>query len=111
MSDHEMTQREYYEQIRAIAEEIRKEAEGDNEREHDLVHEAVDGHQWIIYTSYNLDVLKHSRNESAYFADFGALEGCNSFSEVTVKLAYAAMSRDVFEALAELPEYGDESAD
>lgn len=37
-----------------------------------LLHETIDGHQWIIYNAYNLDVIQHSDNEDYYIDEFGA---------------------------------------
>jgi hypothetical protein len=89
---------EYYNECRRIAEECVKEAEGDQERAQDLTHEAVDGHQWIIYTYYNAQVLQHSRNDDAYFENFGPLEA-TGYSDAMAKMAYAAMHQDVMECL------------
>ena len=52
------------------------------ERVNDTVlHETVDGHQWVIYYSYNLDVIKHSNNEDYYNDNFGAESLAHSLSE------------------------------
>lgn len=101
-----ITEREYYEEIQSIATETRNECEGDSERERDRVHETIDGHQWVLYNHYHLQVLWHSRNEDAHFEYFGSDFGdAKCLSDITVKLVYMAMVRDVDEALAELPEY------
>ncbi len=104
----DMTQRDYYEQCRAIAEECVKEAEGDEERAQDLVHESVDGHQYIIYTHYNMCVLRHSRNDSAYFDNFGPLQA-DGFSDAMAKMAFAAMYQDVCEELGDALEAYNEA--
>ena len=36
-----------------------------------LLHETIDGHQWIIYYAYNLDVYQYSRNSDYYIDNFG----------------------------------------
>lgn len=95
-----ITQAEYYSECQSIATETVKECEGNEESIQDQLHEAVDGHQWIIYTFYNLQVLQHSRNENAYFDDFGPLVA-DDFSSCMAKLAYAALMADVQEYLSD----------
>ena len=99
-----MTRTEYNEKVTELATEIRKDAEGNHERECDLTHERVDSH--VTYTSDCLDILNFSSNDSAYFDDFGALEA-TGFTEAVQKMAYAALSRNVGEALSNLPDYED----
>ena len=36
-----------------------------------LLHETIDGHQWIIYSAYNLDVYQYSDNSDYYVDNFG----------------------------------------
>jgi hypothetical protein len=36
------------------------------------LHESIDGHQWVIYYTYNMDVIKHSDNEDYMLDNFGA---------------------------------------
>lgn len=36
------------------------------------LHEVIDGHQWIIYYAYSLDVINNSDNEDYYSDNFGA---------------------------------------
>ena len=50
--------------------------EGSNEslEEHindSLLHETIDGHEWIIYYSYNLDILQHSSNDDYMIDELG----------------------------------------
>jgi len=37
-----------------------------------LLHETIDSHQWVIYYSYNLDVIQNSDNADYYIDNFGA---------------------------------------
>ena len=72
-----------------------------------LDHKTIDNHQWIIYYSYNLDVIKHSDNEDYMVDNLGseslahALEqgGLNGLHQV---IAFYAMLADLNEALQEL---------
>jgi hypothetical protein len=36
-----------------------------------LLHETIDGHQWVIYCGYNLDVLKYSDNPDYMIDNLG----------------------------------------
>jgi len=67
----------------------------------DRVHEDVDSH--LVYMSAAFEVLDKSRNCDAYFEDFGNLDA-SSYSEAITKMAYAAMSRDLFEVIEEVKE-------
>lgn len=82
--------------VHEVADEIAAENEDDaRDRLSDLTHETVDGHQWIIYTYYNQQVLQHTRNEDA-FADCG-LTSPDSFSAITLQCAFWAMRQDLSE--------------
>lgn len=78
---NELTHNEYWTEINELAEsmvsECMDECENDREAAEELIndsrlHETVDGHQWVIYYGYNLDVIKHSDNEDYYDQNFGA---------------------------------------
>lgn len=75
-----MNYQEYWTEVRELADSIACEAMQDNDNDRDAamddiydsrLHETIDGHQWIIYYSYNLDVIKHSDNEDYYSDNFG----------------------------------------
>lgn len=100
-NDNEMTQAEYYTQCREIAQDVWAEAGGDRDEAFEALHEAVDGHAWIIYTFRNLQVLTHSRNCDAWFEEYGPLEVSN-FSDAVQKMAFAAMYADCSEYLNEI---------
>jgi len=106
------TEYEYNKEIVAIAKCIVEEAYIDytdvtNREEAEelindtLLHETIDGHQWVIYYRYNLPVLEYSHN--TYYADEQGLigenpleNGLNSFHTM---LAFWAMYADVQEEL------------
>lgn len=76
----EISNHEYWKEINELAEQIVSEAmeQCDNDRDaaqdaifDTILHQTVDGHQWVIYYSYNLDVIRHSDNESYYADNFG----------------------------------------
>jgi hypothetical protein len=61
-----ITYQEYLAEVRSIAKNAIEEA-GEYEQDvYDTAHEAVDGHQWIIYYAYNDDVIRHSGNPDAW---------------------------------------------
>ena len=79
-----ITYSEYWTEVKDTAENIISEVLNDNFTDETVdvdqvreviydtaLHEAIDGHQWVIYYSYNLDVIKHSDNEDYMVNNFG----------------------------------------
>lgn len=71
---------QYWSEVQSIANSIATEAmqSCDNVRDDaeelindSLLNETIDGHEWIIYNSYNLDVIQYSDNEDYYIDEFG----------------------------------------
>ena len=76
-----LTSNEYWTEINSIAEnmveECMDECDNDREQAEELIndsrlHETIDGHQWVIYYAYSLDVISNSDNEDYYANNFGA---------------------------------------
>ena len=70
-----------------------------------LLHETIDGHQWIIYYAYNLDVLKYSRNADYMNDNFGADSLADALSKGGINslhtaLAFWALYADVQDQLS-----------
>lgn len=103
-----ISQSEYYAEVCAVAQAVLTESRDESRDVQDVLFEAVDGHQWIIYTFYNLQVLTHSRNDAAYFDSFGPLDA-SGFSDAVQKMAYAAFEQDVQDAIAELQNESEEA--
>lgn len=61
------------------------------------LHTAIDGHQWVIHTYYNTQVLTHSGNEDAYWEEFGVGPENANYGSLMAVLAYSAMHADVME--------------
>ena len=109
----EISSFQYWEEISAIAESIVSEtmSECDNDREaaEELVqdtrlHETIDGHQWVIYCAYNLDVLKHSDNESYFEDNIGGADHIlkdGGIDQLHTVMAFYAMYADVQEKLSD----------
>jgi hypothetical protein len=98
-----MTRSEYRTEIASIAEEIQDEIRRNGGDVQDRVHEYCDGHQWVIYTEYNYDVLANSAN-SECGVDDGLVDANAAIKEgglgrLTAQLACCAMMQDVFEEL------------
>ena len=114
----QLTYNEYWTEIKGIADSIVCEAlqsvEIDNNNEpmdfddkkeqamdlinDSLLHETIDGHQWVIYYAYNLDVIKNSNNED-YMADniSNDFSGFDSLNSLHGAVAFWAMYADVQE--------------
>jgi len=81
-----------------------------------LLHETIDSHQWIIYYSYNDDVIRYSDNADAYQdiysnEDVGAMIVDKGLDNFGIVRAYWAMYTDVQEQLQEaLDSYEGEEA-
>lgn len=90
---------EYTKEVAELAASIAKEAREEGRDVADVLHETIDGHQWVIYTAYHFDVLKHSPNDGAYFDNIGPL---TLTSLDLAPIVYAAMEADVSAELADL---------
>lgn len=68
------------------------------------LHETIDGHQWIIYTGYNIDVIKNSDNESYAADNFGGeyladVLKNNGYDQLNTTIAFWCMYADVIEEI------------
>lgn len=86
----DITATAYWNEIKSLAESIASEAMADNDKdrsaaEDDIndtrLHETIDGHQWVIYNSYNVDVMRQSGNPDYYIDNFGADDAGNVLKE------------------------------
>ena len=75
-----ITSLQYWKEVQDLADSIAEDAmrQCDNNRDDaeelindSLLHETIDGHQWIIYYAYNLDVYQYSNNSDYYIDSFG----------------------------------------
>ena len=92
---NEISQREYWAEIKRISEEMMGQPEDER---YEWLHEAIDSHRWVIYTYYNMQVIHLSENNSYTFENFGP-EACFD-KETGIKwasLAYGAIWGDVWE--------------
>ncbi len=115
-----ITYNEYHSELRDIAECIFEEAKKDNyckgedfdleQIQEDIndsrLHETIDGHQWIIYTAYHLDIIQHSDNSDYMQDNFG--DEClghalsDGISSLHQAIAFWALYADVQDKLNDL---------
>jgi len=95
-TDGEISQREYWAQVEAIAKDVTEEAVGRGDEISDLLHEAIDSHSWIIYTWKAQQVMQWTDNADA-IADVGCEFADKSWAEIVGQFAYYALYQDVCE--------------
>ena len=115
-----MNEFEYKTEILSCAEEIAKEAmsQADNDLKaaqelisDGLLHETIDSHQWIIYTTFHTDVIRHSNNEDSYLdvcgpEDLGELIIDKGLDHIQMLQAFWAMHDDINDKIeAQLEEF------
>lgn len=104
--NEEISYGEYWKEVASLAKQVTKEARELDEDIYDVLHETIDSHQWVIYTAYNFDVLRHSPNDDYSFVNFGRESICDKTGIKWAALAYGALYGDVcdhadFDALEE----------
>jgi hypothetical protein len=119
-----MNYQEYWQEVSEMADYLASEAMNDCENDRDTaketifdyrLHEAVDGHQWIIYYSNNLDVIQHSDNEDYYNDNFGGEALASSLEQggldmLHCHIAFWCLYADVSDKISDaLDEYEPES--
>lgn len=105
----------YWEEIKSIAVSVFEETMAyhdndiDSAEDHfnDNLHETIDGHQWVIYNHYNLNVLQHASNPEAMIDSMGAEEAGlvladRGLSGLHNALTYWAMYEDAQSELQDL---------
>lgn len=100
---------DYWNEVSALAKSIAEEAMSECDNDLDdaqemvndrLLHETIDGHQWVIYHAYNLDVLQHSDNTEYMIDNLGNDEASEvltqgGLSGLHTALAFWALYADV----------------
>jgi predicted CopG family antitoxin len=92
-ADERISRREYEQEIESMAERIIRES-GEYDREmSEIVHEDVDSHQWVIYSSHHADVLAHADepDDWKHLVADGA-----DWRESMQAMAFAALRSDVW---------------
>ena len=116
MSNLEFTSSEYHKEINDLAYDTYHEALEQNDNDHELateaihdhlLHELVDGHQWVIYTYSNELVEQFSANAEAFKdvydnESIGALVADQGLDAIKPIIAYFAMYQDISDRLNDL---------
>ncbi len=98
-----MTNTDYWEEIKSIACEVEQAYQEDDTIDiYDTVWEHVNGHQWVIYYSYNLEVLQHSDNPENMIEEFGGASAgdilkSQGLSSLHSELSFWAMKQDILD--------------
>lgn len=93
-----MTLAEYIQEIKSLATSIIEESKERDVYMTDMVDDYVDSHQWIIYSRYNLDVLKHSENAD-YACEMGLLAEVSHWDRLLTVSAFYAMRADIIDVM------------
>jgi len=101
----DMTHTQYHNEIEYLASECLERAiDEQNDDLYGIVHETLDGHEWVIYINRHVGVQDNSENWE-YGLDEGLVHwqaGESSFSELTMALSFWAMVQDTMEVMEEL---------
>ena len=63
---------------------------------YDTLHETVDAHQWVIYTFYNAQIMRHTDSPDAVFdIGVGVPEGAESWTDIVLGFAFYAFYQDI----------------
>jgi hypothetical protein len=108
MSDNnDVTEQEYQAEVSSTAENIVDAIEEYPEDYADdpwmCIHESIYSHQWIIYTSYHLDVLRHSESGPEEWSVY-VEDGENDHRKVLEAMAYTTFRADVSHEVFDLAE-------
>ena len=98
---------EYWTEVKALADGIIEDAIEQTDNLDDaeelindsMLHETIDGHQWISYYSYNLDIIRHSDNEDYYIDNIGDFASFDSLLSLHQAVAFYALYADVSEQI------------
>jgi hypothetical protein len=101
-------QRAYYATVRDIVEDLKRAIKDgdvtDEDGATDWLHETIDGHHDVIYTSCAQDIVRISSNSGAYVENFGP-EGMVKDGDIQWSLlAYCALEADVLEEIGDISE-------
>ena len=113
----EITSSHYYQECQSIADSIAKECieESEGNRSdaedlvHDKLHEAIDGHQWVIYYHGNEAILSITSNEDAWEECYSAEDIGRTVIEKGMRGARTVQA--FFAMEADVREYLDEAMD
>lgn len=97
-----MGKENYWKHIKSLAETSVEWAEDEDDL-HDSVWEAIDGSEYVIYTSKNLDALKKSRSDPGELTRSAIMEN-EDWRDVLQAMAFDVMRKDVMEEVERIKE-------
>ncbi len=93
----DITYSDYWTEIQSIVETTFEECREHQREPSEQLHETIDGHEWVIYTHSNHDVLKVSPNDG-YAISEGLSTGLDDNGGIAFsQLAFGAMYADCME--------------
>lgn len=90
-----LSREEYRDEVQACAERIQRKDRAS------CVRQCAELHPWVLDLGMNLEVLRITTHDNAYFSEYGPMLAL-SFADAVYKMAFAAFHADVAEALASL---------
>lgn len=100
MSNNDISWEEYREEINSMADEVERTMEEypeDYDDEYELIWELIDSHQWVIYSGYHYDVLKHNQAGLGEWEHY--VEGYDTITDILQALAFCALREDLYDEL------------
>jgi hypothetical protein len=101
-----IAEREYRQTVTGVVEDLKRAVRDgeitDRDGAMDWLHDTIDGHHDVIYISCAQDVVRLSRNDGAYFEQFGDDGAVEDGAINWSRLAYCALEADVLEAIGDL---------
>ena len=116
MSDLDFNSNQYHAEISDLASDLYDEALEQNDNDHEsamdaiqdrMLHELVDGHQWVIYTYSNELIARFSNNAEAYRECYdnesiGQIVTDKGLEGMKPIIAYFAMHQDISDEIYRL---------
>jgi hypothetical protein len=96
-----LSKEQYYAEIRACAGLVDNEVRVRKKNRTAFLRHTADSHPWVLDLGMNLEVLRITANDSAYFSVYGPMLALN-FADAMYKMTLLAFEADIAEALAEL---------
>lgn len=101
MAKPRLTKEEYYNEIQVCAIHVDIEVRVRHKNRAAYLRKTADSHPWVLDLGMNLEVLRITANDSAYFSVYGPMLSLN-FADAMYKMTLLAFEADIAEALAEL---------
>ena len=94
----------YWQSVRSMVEDAWSAHPGDEDAQHDYLKQSVDGSSWLIHTNETFEVLRFTRNDSAYREAGADVPTDGDAFTIYEFIAFYALRQDVLDELAEIRE-------